>query len=119
MIVNFEEITQELSEQEKQLLHILIAGFKKRTINNPIKEPELCKNLNSYLHHREIDVAITGARLRKLVNYIRVNKLLPLIATSNGYFVSYDSEVIQRQIKSLEQRARSIKNCADGLRNFL
>ena len=58
---------------------------------------------------------MTGARLRKIVNYIRTNALQPLMATSKGYFVSNDVNVIMDQIQSLNQRAKSIRDCAHGL----
>jgi hypothetical protein len=54
-----------------------------------------------------------------MVNYIRTNGIIPLIATSNGYFTSDCKETIQEQIKSLQERANSIERCAAGLRKFL
>jgi hypothetical protein len=62
---------------------------------------------------------MTGVRLRKMVNYIRSNSLIPLIATSHGYFTSDCKQTIQEQIKSLQERANSIERCAQGLKKFL
>jgi hypothetical protein len=115
MIINFEEITTELTEVEKAILPQLIIGFKNYSKDNPIKEPLIVSRFNS----RSNNVKLTGVRLRKLVNYIRTNGLLPLIATSKGYYVSYEKEEIQAQIKSLKQRASSIENCADGLLKYI
>ena len=64
-------------------------------------------------------IKITEPRLRKLVNHIRVKGILPIIATSQGYYVSYDKQDILDQINSLTQRANSIINSANGLRNYL
>lgn len=114
MIKNFEEITVELSENEKLILPQIIKGFSNYTKRNPIKEPEIVKRFNE----RSESLKISGVRLRKLVNYIRSNGLLPLIATSKGYYVSYDKAEIDAQIISLRQRARSINNSADGLSKF-
>jgi len=114
MIITFEEYTQELNDNEKKILPLLINGFKNYTINNPIKEPLIVSRFNQ----RHSNIKLTGVRLRKLVNYIRVNSLLPLIATSKGYFVSYDKTIINTQIQSLRQRANSINNCANGLQKF-
>lgn len=75
--------------------------------------------MNEYLKNRGYKIKLTGPRLRKLVNYIRSNGLLPLIATSQGYFTTDCKETIAEQIKSLQERANSIKNCAIGLENFL
>jgi hypothetical protein len=41
------------------------------------------------------------------------------MATSQGYYVSYDKQEILDQINSLTQRANSIMNSANGLKNFL
>ena len=119
MLTNFEEITVELTEDELKVLPFLLAGLKARTEHNPIKAPEIVKNLNAFLVQQGIPVKITEARLRKMCNYIRSNAIIPLIATSKGYFVSYDSEWIRSQVKSLQERARSILVCADGLERIL
>lgn len=114
MITNFEEITQELSEVELLLLPKIIAGFKNYSVNNPIKEPDIVRRFNE-----RNTIKLSGARLRKIVNHIRTNGLLPLIATSKGYYVSYDRSEIEKQIESLKQRANSINNCANGLNRFI
>jgi hypothetical protein len=115
MITNFEEITQELTDSEKKILPLIISGFKNYTEKNPIKEVDIVKRFNE----RNPQMKLTGVRLRKLVNCIRSNGLLPLIATSSGYYVSYDKDIIASQIKSLRQRAFSINNCAKGLEAFV
>lgn len=115
MITNFETITDELTEHELSLVPLLVQGFRKHGINSPIKAPEIVHGMNRHLQSKKF----TEARLRKCVNYIRSNSIIPLIATSSGYYVSFDQDVIKSQIKSLEQRARSIQNCADGLNKFL
>ena len=114
MIKTFEKFTFELTDKEKEILPLLINGFRFYNKNNPIKEPEIVKKFNE----RNGNLKLSGVRLRKLVNYIRVNSLLPLIATSKGYFVSYDKDVLDSQIKSLQQRANSINACADGLKSL-
>ena len=114
MITNFENVTFDLTEIESKLLPLIIAGFKKYTKQNPIKEPDIVKRFNE----KNYEYKLSGVRLRKLVNYIRSNGLLPLIATSKGYYVSYEKEEILSQIKSLRERASSINKCADGLEGF-
>jgi hypothetical protein len=119
MITNFEDLTGELSDEEIKLVPILIKGFKKRTIDNPIKDPEIRTSINATLDKLGLKKKLSSVRLRKLVHYIRTESLIPLIATSKGYYVSYDEEVIKGQIKSLEQRARSIQEASNGLQAFI
>ena len=115
MIKNFEEYTYELTDNEKKMLPLIIQGFKNYSIKNTIKEPLIVSRFNQ----RNTNLKLTAVRLRKLVNYIRVHSLLPLIATSKGYFVCYNKTIINTQIQSLRQRANSIDNCANGLEKLL
>lgn len=115
MLTNFEEITSGLTDDELELVPGIVEGFKRYTRENPIKSDEIVKRFNSKPHK----VKLTGARLRKICNHIRTGGLLPLIATSDGYYVSYDRNEVLKQIQSLEQRAHSIHKCADGMRIFI
>ena len=119
MITNFEAITHELTAKELELIPILVKSFSTRKENCPIKSPDIIKGVNDYLVRNNRKIKMSGPRLRKCCNYIRANGLLPLIATSTGYYVSYDKEIVKEQIKSLRQRANSINRCADGLEKFV
>ena len=57
----------------------------------------------------------TEARLRKMVNYFRCTATLPVISTSNGYYVSYERDDIIAMIKSLRARAEAIFAASDGM----
>lgn len=118
-ITNFEDFTSELTDQELEILPIVIHGFRAYKKNNPIKSELIVFRMNEYLKNRGYKMKLTGPRLRKLVNYIRSNGLLPLIATSQGYFTTDCKETIAEQIKSLQERANSIERCANGLIKFL
>ena len=113
MITNFEEITAELTDYELSLVNVVILGMKLRTINNPIKSESIVQAM------KEKGYKITGERLRKIINYIRSNSLLPIIGTSRGYYTSNDKDEILKQINSLNERANSIQQCAEGLQRFI
>lgn len=119
MIENFEKITFELTEKELELIPILISGFKQHRQNNPIKAYQIVDNMKIYLKEKNFKLRFTEPRLRKCCNYIRSNSLLPLIATSNGYYISEDKKVIESQVTSLIQRANSILKTAQGLNKFI
>lgn len=118
MITNFENITTELTMKELVLLPFIVKGFKHHR-DKPIKAPEIIEKLNTWLEANNYEQRLTPARLRKFVNHIRTTGTLPLIATPKGYFVSYDKKEIEKQIKSLKERARSIERCANGLNKYL
>jgi hypothetical protein len=117
MITNFEEITANLTPEEKFLTVSIMEILVKFKKNNPIKSVELVEIINQQFYSRE--KIFTGVKLRKYCNYIRSKSLLPIIATSNGYFVSYDKNEIALQIESLEQRSEAILNSVDGLKFYL
>ena len=118
-VTNFEEFTNELSSDEMEILPIVVHGFRNYKKNNPIKAELIVTRMNEYLLARGYKTRMTQPRLRKMVNYIRTNSLIPLIATSQGYFTSDCKQTIQEQIKSLQERANSIERCAEGLKKFL
>lgn len=115
MITNFEEITEPLNEYELAAVPLMIKGFERHGPSNPIKAPDIVRLVNN---DPRIKVKMTQPRLRKITNYIRAQGLLPLIATSNGYFVSHDEQHVLDQIRSLEERAGAILASARGLRKF-
>lgn len=119
MITGFENITHELTEEELTLIPVLVAGFKRRTKDNPIKAPQIVKLVNEFMQGKGSKVKLSEPRLRKCVNHIRTNGLLPLIATSHGYYVSTDPQEIKSQIQSLYERASSIRRCADGMASLI
>ena len=118
MINNFEDFTEELSPDELKLVAPLMNGLRTKSKQNTIKAPDIVKAMNLFADKNAL-INITEPRLRKLVNHIRMKGILPIIATSQGYYVSYDKQEITDQINSLTQRANSILKSADGLRNFL
>jgi hypothetical protein len=119
MITNFEEYTQELSAEELDILPLVINGFRHYKKTNPIKAPLIVERMNQFLTEKGYKIRLTQPRLRKIVNYIRSNSLIPLIATSQGYFTTDCKQTILEQIKSLQERANSIERSAQGLKEFL
>ena len=118
-VTNFEEFTHELTNEEMEILPIVVHGFRNYKKTNPIKAQLIVDRMNEYLLARGFKTRMSQPRLRKIVNYIRTNGLLPLIATSNGYFTTDCKLTIQEQIKSLQERANSIYRCSEGLKKYL
>ena len=115
MVENFEHITRDLSKDEKMLIPVLMDGLKKRSKDNPVKAPEIIKGLNKHYGRK----VLSEPRLRKLCNLMRSTGMLPLIATSKGYYVSYAPEQIKSQIRSLKDRANAILASANGLEKWI
>jgi hypothetical protein len=126
MLTNFEEITEDLthweiyfSEDIKRYLSDCLSGKKP----SPVKQKDIVDQLNYRLHAEHgrdaTKLKMNTVRLRKYFSYFRMNGLLPIVATSEGCYITTDKEEIQKQIKSLKERARQINRAAEGLEKFL
>jgi hypothetical protein len=116
MIINFEELTHELTKKELGLLPYLCSILLDTDEERPFDDTSIRSALNRIEFNGK---PIVGSRLRKMIHCIRVNRILPVIGTKRGYFVSWNKEVLEKQITSLEQRARSIQEVADAMQGFL
>ena len=113
MIQGFEYQTAELTTYERDMLvPIITAGLKERIgSKNAIRSTDISRLLASHGYP-----PVTGARVRKCINYIRTNGLVPhLIASNRGYFVATSVEEVERYADSLQQRANSILSVKKAL----
>lgn len=118
MITNFEEITCELTADEKRLVPVIIRGLNLKSKANPIKGNDIVNAINANKERYGIK-KFSEPRLRKIINFIRTEGILPVIGTSNGYYISYDAEELNAQIESLTQRADAIMSSANGLKKWI
>lgn len=122
MITNFEEITEDLSEVELLFKDDMQRYLEIVLSNGVIKQGDIVEIINMKIVHEYgpgHDIKITPMRLRKYFNYFRTHGIIPIIATSKGCYISTDTEEIQKQILSLEERARQIIKAANGMSKFL
>ena len=112
MLKLFEDITEELTDYENQIVKpIIIQGLElKRGKENAVTNKHIVKKL------WDMQIKTSTPRVRKIIHDIRVNDTIPcLIATSSGYYISKDIEELDSYILSLAQRIRSIKQIRDSL----
>lgn len=102
-----------LNEYEIGLVDIIIHGLKKRTVANPITGAKICATM------RERGYKITEPRLRKIINHIRANAMLPVVASSHGYYTTNSRRVVQDQIDSMKSRQAGIQAAIEGMEKFL
>ena len=113
MIEGFEDHTQPLTDYERDiLLPVIVKGLNRKVgENNSITSKEIIRRLSG------LGYKISGARLRKIVNHIRIKGLIKcLMASSKGYWIESDAQKVMDYILSLEQRAESIQNVAESLK---
>jgi len=114
MLKGFEKETERLSDYEiNELLPVVVLGLtykvgKEKAITNI----QICRNLNRQGYK------INGARLRKIINHIRVNNMvIGLMATSNGYYIAETKTELKDYVDSLKGRENAIKAVRVAIEN--
>lgn len=105
MIKGFDNETQPLTEYElKQVLPVILEGLKTKIGKaNAVTNKFIISRLRG-------TYKVDAARIRKIINYIRTNDLLPgLIATSEGYFLATTEGELLEYEESLKGREEAIK----------
>ena len=112
MLTIFNKQTKTLSDDERDIYLPAILNFlraakgKENAITNGRLRGEL----------EDLGLKVGAARVRKIINYIRVfDKLSCLIASNRGYYVSDDPGEIERYIDSLRGREEAIKAVREAL----
>ena len=103
--------TNRLNDYERGTLLPLVVGFLREAHG---------KKLTSYMIAdaiRKLGHACDSMRVRKIVNHIRVNAIIPCLAAgSNGYFVASNEAEISETINSLEGRVDAIREVINALK---
>lgn len=114
MIKGFENITFELTNDEKLMVPVILKGFENhKGKQNAIKSSEIVNKMKSKGYK------LNDSRLRKIVNYIRSTGIAPICSNSNGYWYSVSIQEIKDEIISLNQRANAIKSASNGLMYYV
>ena len=106
MIKGFSNETSPLNDYElRVLLPVILAGLKdKQGKRNAVTNGYIIGRL------KQQGYRIDAPRLRKVINHIRTNDLIPgLIATSEGYFLAEDEQELMNYEDSLRGREEAIK----------
>lgn len=110
MINGFERETGTLTKMELNVIvpEVVECLAGRKGEDNAIKNREICLRMAKY--------GITEPRMRKIINYIRLNNLVScLIATNNGYYIAETLDEFGDYIESLMSRESAIKAVRDAL----
>lgn len=104
MIEGFDQETHELTQDEKLLVPKFIKSFSSHVgRENAVTSGKIISGF------ARKGILITGARVRKIINYIRRHDLvIGLVANSDGYYITRDPAEMWRYVQSLEQRIAAI-----------
>lgn len=121
MINKFENETAPLNDIERSAAAIIASALYKFHIGEEkaVNAQHICNSLaERFPQYRTTKQTpyLTGARIRKIINHIRINNLCPnVVASSKGYYVSNNAQEMQEYVQSLRQRAAAINAVADAL----
>ena len=106
MLQGFEQQTGKLTDYEKDVLLPVMVKCLERKIGkeNAVTNAYMCDRMN------ENGYDIGEARVRKIINYIRINGLVPcLMASSSGYYVTTDAGELSAYVTTLQGREDAIR----------
>lgn len=111
MIRGFKRETEPLNEYELEtLLPIIVRGMRKHVgRHNPVINRHIVSSLRSRYN-------ITEARLRKIINHIRREDIIPgLVATSEGYYIAETEQELKDYEMSLLGRELAIREVRESI----
>lgn len=113
MIKNFEQYTCALNEFEMSLVDGFCAGLRTKVgKRNAITNGAIIKS------YEKMNIKVSSARVRKIINYIRINNLVSRVcATSDGYYVAANDDELNEYLQSLQERIQAQQFVYDSLRN--
>lgn len=112
MLTIFNEQTKRLSDDELNIYLPAILNFLRpaKGKDNAITNGRIRREME------DLGLKIGAARVRKIINYIRVeDELSCLIASNRGYYISDDPDEIRRYIESLRGRVEKGSNRSDAV----
>ena len=116
MIKGFEKITHELTEEEMLLIQPFIVGLSKKVG----KENAISNKTIRQKFQENRSLKISDVRVRKVINHIRRNDLLPLLCSiSKGYYIAKSSHEVNDYLIGLKQRINEQQTIHDSLKRQL
>ena len=106
MINGFQEQTEPLTEyEETKLLPQIVRGLSLKVgKNNAVTNTAIVRGMKANLN-----LKVSEPRVRKIINHIRNNDLVPcLIATSQGYYIAESEQELKEYEDSLLGREEAI-----------
>lgn len=102
------------------LVPTLVKMFKLKSSKDKIlKTKDIVTFFNNKKSELGLKTSFNTQRLQKLINYIRVNSILPIITTSTGYYSSFDKQDILETIAQFDGRIEAMIAAREGMRYII
>lgn len=105
MVTGFEHITIELNQEEIVIAHKIASAFSfRKGKEKAITNAQIVKAMQAKSYK------VNDTRIRKIIQYIRVNYLVKnLVASNKGYYVETNEKEIAKYKQSLRERIQSME----------
>lgn len=115
MITGFENETAPLTESEREAVPYIEQIIKSAVgRDNAVTNKQIIRLVNN---RHELKFILREARVRKIINHIRSNDIIPcVIATSTGYYVAQNERELLEYEDSLRARADAIMSVCDSIK---
>jgi hypothetical protein len=108
----FEDIVPSISEEEEELARTVAKGLRAR-----VGKGKAITNAQMRRKLAEQNIRIGGPKMRKIIQHIRLNNLVPLlVASSHGYYVAETDQEVEEYRRSLAERRRAIQLLEENLK---
>jgi hypothetical protein len=116
MITNFEDITYQLTNEERRAskyIEALLRTTGDRFTNKQLRD----KLFERSGRLKEYD--LPDSRIRTIINYLRRTSAPNIIASSNGYKISENEKELSDYLQSLQERIEAINEIAEQTKFYL
>ena len=110
MIALFEELTYQITDNEKRCAKFIEAVLRK---TNKFYTNKQLRKLIFERSGNDTEFELADSRIRVIMNYLRRTTAPNIIASSNGYKITEDIDELNNYLESLYDRINAIKVIAD------
>lgn len=115
MIQDFEIETAPLSNDELFAASFISVIIKKHVgKENTIVSSQIAEECKK----QGVNIPLPGARIRKIINYLRHHQLPNIAATSQGYYLPKDRYEMEDYLKSLKDRRDAIDSVYQQIHKY-
>lgn len=114
MIQNFEKYTAKLTPYEQDILAPMVAKYLQTCVGSKhaVRNKDICNAFETKGYQ-----GLREARMRKVVNFIRMKGMVPhLVASSLGYYCATSIPEVEKYCDSLYERAMAILSIRQALK---
>ena len=93
----------ELSNEEMDLIPIVVHSFRHYKKNDPLKYGKIVKTINENIKKHHMNISMSHDGIMRLVNYVLFSGIIPMMCDNNGIYVMESKDDIRNRIITLSK----------------